>query len=347
MNILIVKTAALGDVLRTTSFLRPLKEKYHAEIDWLTGQRAVDLLVNNPNIRKLYLLEKNEDCSRLEMQGTAFYDLVISLEEDLHPARIATQLGKKKLVGVYVDHDILKYTPETRSWFDMSLISVLGKEHADVLKRKNTQSYQNIWMDILQLEKKHYKPVFMLTPPEKQFAVDFAKEHKLPVGKNHIILGFNTGAGKTWPMKSLSVEKTAALIDLASEKLGAKVLLFGGKDETDRNHAIIARCKYKPLNAGSANTLRQFAALINLTQVMVVADTLALHLSLALGKKVVAFFGPTSAAEIELYGKGQKICADSLCYCCYKRDYVKHGCSDGYDEKMLFKALSEEILPPQ
>jgi heptosyltransferase-2 len=45
---------------------------------------------------------------------------------------------------------------------------------------------------------------------------------------------------------------------------------------------------------------------------------MALHMAVALEKPVVALFGPTSAAEIELYGGGEKIQPPGLdCLVCY------------------------------
>jgi len=48
----------------------------------------------------------------------------------------------------------------------------------------------------------------------------------------------------------------------------------------------------------------------------VTGDTLAMHLSLALGKRNVALLGTTSAAEIELYGLGEKVVPKMECPPC-------------------------------
>ena len=48
------------------------------------------------------------------------------------------------------------------------------------------------------------------------------------------------------------------------------------------------------------------------------ADTLAMHIALALGRRTVILFGPTSAPEIELFGLGKKIFPDMDCLACYK-----------------------------
>ena len=61
------------------------------------------------------------------------------------------------------------------------------------------------------------------------------------------------------------------------------------------------------------HSLREFAAVINRCAVLVSSDSLAMHFGVALNKRLVVFFGPTSAAEIELYGLGEKLTAPLEC----------------------------------
>ncbi|MGB5847924.1 MAG: glycosyltransferase family 9 protein, partial [Ignavibacteriaceae bacterium] len=70
---------------------------------------------------------------------------------------------------------------------------------------------------------------------------------------------------------------------------------------------------------GFNNSLMQFAAIIYDCDIIITADTLALHIATALEKKIIALFGPTSADEIELYGKGVKMISPKECNCYYKR----------------------------
>ena len=56
-KILVIKLAAVGEVVRTTFLLKGLKEKYRrCEIHWVTSNQAVDLLRNNRMIDKLSVL---------------------------------------------------------------------------------------------------------------------------------------------------------------------------------------------------------------------------------------------------------------------------------------------------
>jgi heptosyltransferase-2 len=50
------------------------------------------------------------------------------------------------------------------------------------------------------------------------------------------------------------------------------------------------------------------------------SDSLALHIGVARRIPIVAFFAPTSGAEIELYGRGEKVLSTASDYCTYRSD---------------------------
>jgi len=62
----------------------------------------------------------------------------------------------------------------------------------------------------------------------------------------------------------------------------------------------------------------EFASLVSLCNVLVTSDSLALHIGISLKKGIVCYFYPTSASEIELYGRGIKIIWKGKSYCSYQ-----------------------------
>jgi hypothetical protein len=57
-------------------------------------------------------------------------------------------IRSEQLFGACVDsEDRLRYTDNSRRWFDLSLISVHGKEKADLLKLQNRHTYQELIFD--------------------------------------------------------------------------------------------------------------------------------------------------------------------------------------------------------
>ena len=73
------------------------------------------------------------------------------------------------------------------------------------------------------------------------------------------------------------------------------------------------------VDAGCGNTIKEFAAIVEMSDLVVTSDSLALHLATALSRPVVAFVGPTSPWELELYGLGQIVSGDVPCLACYRR----------------------------
>jgi len=75
--------------------------------------------------------------------------------------------------------------------------------------------------------------------------------------------------------------------------------------------------------------LRDFIADVNSCALVVTGDTLTMHVALALGKRVVAVFGPTSAPEIHGYERLTKVVSPIDCICCYLKTCDKQpNCMD-------------------
>jgi len=314
MKILIIKLGAIGDVLRTTSILQGLKEKYNAEVWWLVKENAIDILKNNNYIDKIVVFG---DGIKEE------FDLVISLEDNMEGCEIVSKLKYKNIIGVYLEGNKIKYTPS--EWFDMSLISRFGKEKADKLKAKNKKTYQQLISEMLDI--KPGEIILNLGENEKKIAKEFAIKHDII--KEDLVIGLNTSAGKRWQLKKLNIAKTVELANKLNEDFKAKIILFGGKKEVERNKKIVENVNFNIIDAGCNNSLLDFAALINLCNVIVTSDSLALMIAIALKRKIVCFFGPTSISEIEMYGLGKKIFPKLECLCCYKKECDKKpNCMD-------------------
>ncbi len=314
MKILIIKLGAIGDVIRTTSILPGLKKKYkNCKIDWITKKESFDVLKNINSINRIYLIEQNT-IKKLKYKN---YDLVISLDDDDSACELAAEINSKKIVGTYLSDNQKTYTKDSSLWFDMGLLSRFGKKKADKLKAKNKKTYQEIMYRILGLKYKKQEPILVLDKKSLNFAKKFAQKNNIK--KTDLVVGINTGAGGRWQDKKLSVEKTVELIDkLNKEMSNAKILLFGGPEEKRRNEKIKRLIKTKIIDAGCDNSLMEFVSLVNLCDILVTSDSLALHIGIGLKKKLVCFFYVTSANEIELYNRGLKVIGKGKDYCSYK-----------------------------
>ncbi len=327
-GILVIKTAALGDVLRTTSILPGLRAATpNASVTWITAPAAVDLLRTNPLVDDVIALDTGRgvevDAAIAKLSPRTF-ERVISLDDEPPLCRLASRMQTKRLSGAYEKPDGSRaYTSDVAPWFDMGLLSVHGKQRADELKVQNKKSQPQIYADMLELEMG--RQTLHLPKDAHAFAQGFAREHGL--ASKAPVIGLNTGAGGRWTSKQLPVERTVELARLVARDLDRRVrfIVLGGASEVERNQAILAGLERAGLgeiaaDGGCDNALLPFGALVGLCTVLVTSDSLALHMAVALDVRVVAFFAPTSAAEIELYSLGEKVISTASDYCSYRAD---------------------------
>jgi heptosyltransferase-2 len=203
---------------------------------------------------------------------------------------------------------------------------------------KNKKTYQELIFETVKLNYQNNPYELVLDKEHINFADSFFKKNNLD--KDDAVIGINTGAGKVFANKNLRKERIIELIGMLHEELHAKIMLLGGPLEKETNEYIEKKAVHEVINNGCGNSLKEFAALINNCSLIIAADTLAMHIAIALKKPVVAIFGPTCAQEIDLYGRGHKIITEAECAPCYKNKCDKKpNCMDKIDMDKMLKAV--------
>jgi heptosyltransferase-2 len=327
-RILIVKTGALGDVLRTTSILPGLAARHApASITWVTAPDAVELVAHHPDVDEVLTIDLADaravDELALELEARGF-DLAVSLDDEEPACRLATRARARSLCGAYLDAlGERHYTDDAEPWFGMGLISRAGKVEADRRKVENRRTHADLLGEILGVEPaRPHLPVF-----ESTLAAAVERLESARARRGVPTIGLNTGAGGRWVTKALPVDRTLELIEQLNRYYRGDVtfVLFGGHEEEQRNAEIVKRvAAMRPaidlVDTGTDNPLLAFAALVSGCDVLVTSDSLAMHVAIARGVPVVAFFAPTSAAEIGLFGRGEKVASTAPDYCSYRVD---------------------------
>ena len=134
MNVLILKLGATGDVVRTTPLLRAIP----GDFTWITAAKNRPLVEGvAPNLKTLAWEERH--------QAVPYeYDLVISLEDEPEVGAFLRDVRHRRVFGAYLDAQAVpRYTADASGWFDLSLISVHGRQRADQLKARNRRTYQD------------------------------------------------------------------------------------------------------------------------------------------------------------------------------------------------------------
>lgn len=333
-RILIIKLDAAGDVLRSTSILPAFKTGNPGlSVWWVTENSSKPLLEKNPFIDVLLGI----DPALPTLLSTVSFSRAYNFDMGRKAAAILAMANSpaKKGFGLSPEGSVIPLEKSAETWFEMGIF--------DSVKRANRRTYQDHLFQLGGLTYQGEEPQLILTAKENEWARGFSSKNKLSKFKK--IVGFNIGSGGRWPMKRWRLDGFAWLAkNLKKKNPRLGILLFGGPEERDLMPALVKQLKGLCLPTGTENTLRQFASLVDLTHVMVTGDTLALHVAVALGKRVVAYFGPTSDAEIDLYGRGEKILPISPCRCYYQNQCTqKISCMDNLKEKDMLAAVERQL----
>ena len=314
-RILIIKTAALGDVLRTTPLLIELKRIYPSSfITWVTSSSAMPLLYNIEEIDEILPINEKNYIYLIARR----FDLLICLDKENECISLANQVSAstKKGFGMNSYGRVGILNPEAEYAFRLGL--------DDNLKFfENKKTYQEIIFGMCGYDWHKEPYIFSFTGVEEKYKKYLTD--KILTGIKRPLIGINPGAGEAFANKNWSPVLYTKLINkIDKNSIGTIALLGGIRDKLilDYIKKNISG-KFIVFDPEYRQSLREFAAQVSLCDVIVTGDTLAMHISLALRRKTIVLFGSTCHSEIEYYNVGYPIITSIDCAPCYKSSCEK------------------------
>jgi ADP-heptose:LPS heptosyltransferase len=331
-RILIIKTGAMGDVLRTTALLAPLLRMHAgARITWVTDRSAAPLLEGNPAIAEL-LLFPSPECDALAARE---FDLLLNFEKDRALLELAAAVPARDRAGFAPTPwgTPTVFNPESRYALLLGL--------SDELKfRVNRKPYPQVVAEMARAEYRRDPYALHLSPESVARRGELLAALPAPARPR---IGINTGCGPVFRTKQWTLEGWVELAGLLRERADADILLLGGKAEAELNRDILARTA-GVIDTGTANSLTAFPGVVDACDIVVSSDSLAMHIAIALGKRVVAIFGSTTPHEVDLYDRGEKVVTDFECSPCYLKTCDKSPtCMQALRGAMVGEAVLRQL----
>lgn len=289
-KILIIKLGAIGDVIRTTPLLKKIKEHYPtSSIYWLTY---------TPEILPKSWIDKAVSVSieNIELIKNINFDWSINLDKDPIAISLTNSINAKRKSGFTIDENghakPIGTEAENHKWITGLF---------DDMNKQNTKHYVQEIFEICGYEFNNEEYFIDVPPKNIDFNIDHSKK----------VVGLNTGCGgrwtsRLWPDKHW-IELAKGLISNNYE-----VILLGGQQEDEKNRRIekLSGAKYLghyPLN--------DFINLVDECDIIVTAVTMAMHLAIALKKKLILFNNIFNKNEFYLYNRGVILEPDFDCDC--------------------------------
>ena len=383
MNILFVRLSYIGDILHATPAARWIKEQYpDAKLHWIVTPSMVELLDGNPYVDEIIPWERDEyEAHSKKLHIPTMWRMWWELKAKLEPykfdvavdvqGRLITGLvllasgapirlglgGTKELNWLFTnykskpstDHVIKRYVEVAQ------LLKEAVAKQADLdtpLKTADNLLESETLNNVSAKKMYHmdfYVPSKLHTWAEEQWKT-IDNHTSLNRGEVEKPLRVGLVLGTSWVTKEWPQEKWYSLIK--SLQYRANFVCLGGPKEATQYKPLMDSLAAEGidqimLNMLGKTTLQEVGALIESCDVVVTADTGALHIALALNKPVVALFGPTDPKLWgPLTGTFKVLVNDELdCLGCRKRRCPKPAqyCMSGIEPVRVKKAIFELI----
>lgn len=289
-RVLILKVGLAGEVLRCMPLLRRLRAlQPQAEITWVTAfpdfvpASFVDRVLKHSWETSLRLLAED-------------FDLLLSLDKDFEVCALAGRINAREKRGFGLNRTgrIVPLDARAETKWATGVL--------DDRMKANTKHYVQEMFEVCGWE--WAGETYLLEDVPRAFA----KTAGPP------LIGLNTGASDVWRTRLWPDEHWAELIRQLQAQ-GLRTVLLGGPAEDVRNRDLAARtgARYE-----GVRPVKEFCSLVDTTDLVVTAVTMALHVAIALGKPVVLFNNIFNGHEFHLYGRGTRLEPGLPCQGCYK-----------------------------
>ena len=296
-RILIVRLSALGDVVHVLPALDALRSSFpRAHIGWLVERPASSLLANHAHIDRLWvwprrrivdaLMRKRNPVSAATAAGRflrdlrrARYDVVLDFHANLRSGLLTRASGAKQRVG---------FSPTVAK----ELSHLFTNQHVSPTADKPHKVERALALAAaVGANIEGARARLVVEPAAKDKLAPFLADlhGRRCIGVHGGVSTF--GAIKSWPH-----ERFAVVLRAVYDRHGVLSVISWGPGEREGAQKLVEACDGAAALAADTHSLHELAALYEGMDLVMGCDTGPIHLAAALGRPVLALFGPKDPA---------------------------------------------------
>lgn len=309
LKVLILKPSSLGDVIHALPVARLLRLQHPGcEVHWWLSKDLLPLLEGDPDISRLIPFNRRRWWSpscptglwHTVMQARQEqYDLVIDLQGLMRSALFAWLARGAFTVGV------LDRREGGSALYDLAVERPGPKSHA-----------VDWYLSVARAIGLDTKMDFVWLPEKPAIAAELRRKWRVEGARWVVLCPGARWDNKVWPLNSF-VELSRKLLHQHPD---VKLVVLGGREDVARGQILHGVDPDRVLDLTGCTSLTEMVEWIRLAEVTVTNDTGPMHVAAALGKPVVAFFGPTSPERTGPYGQIDQVLRTELpCTPCLQR----------------------------
>jgi lipopolysaccharide heptosyltransferase I len=345
LKILILKPSSLGDVIHALPVLRLLRSHWpESRVYWWLDVNLVPLLEKDPDLAGLFVFQRKrwaaphrwpEIVSSIVTMREHRFDLAIDLQGLARSGMFAWLAGAQLTVGL---DNLREGSREgARAFYDLTPPRAAPQVHAvdrylSVLPLLNVPVHWNFeWL------------------PRRPAAIQSVRQKWAPEreGARWIVLL----PGGRWDNKRWPVQYFVELAKRLREIPALRLVVLGSNDERPLGETIAAAAPEFCLNLAGATSLDEMIEWIRLSRLVITNDTGPMHVAAALGRPVIAIFGPTNPLNTGPYGQLQNVMqtASLPCVPCLKSTcayWEKLACLHAISPAAVFEKAQDALRTP-
>jgi len=284
-KVLVIRTDRIGDLVLTTPLFEALKTNYpRLTVTALVNDYARPILENNPFVDHVIAYSPANQNILLNTLKEKKFDVAILVYPRFRlawltyragiPARIGTAYRWYSFLFTYKIHQHRKRVCKHELEFNLELLTPLGLKVQGIL------------------------PSIFLSKSELQAAEQLWQRQGLRPEDLKVVI--HPGGGRSslrW-----SENNFAELACKIAKELGGKIILTGLENERSLTDRISRELQGEVIDLTGKLNLRELAAVLSYTNLIITNSTGPMHMAVALGAKVVALFCPIKTASPMRWG---------------------------------------------
>lgn len=331
-RVLIIKPSAIGDVVHALPILALMRDAWpKSHISWVVTPACAGLLEGHPLLDEVVLFDRKKFGRGYKSLGALAglggflwslrgrFELVMDLQGLFRSGFISYATGARERVG-------MAYAREGAPWFYTTRVAARGGEGEG--ERHALERYLDV-AEAMGLPRGPVRFVFNTREEDRERVRGMC-----PAGRFALVF-----PGTNWETKPWPAERFAALVRLMREELGLACVMGGGPGD-----AGLAETIGPDVSLAGRTTLRETTALIEQASVVIANDSGPMHIAAALGKPLVALYGPTSHVRTGPYQRGDAVLRLEIpCAPCLSRTCSHRSCLRWLGELDVLAKVREQI----
>lgn len=287
------------DVLRATSILNYLrKQEPEGKITVITTRRNRTILQANPALDEILF---SEDGGTMAQVLNRNYEVMYSFDNMSGLGDLANIIQADSKFGIGRD---ASGEPFTFNEGAEALLNYTEGNYENI--HDPGMSYQHIMMRSAGLvENPPEEMIFTLPQEALSFSEALIQENRFD--RNNRVIGIGLGIDPVAPARYIAQRNLSHFSEKLLNEGGWKIILFAGYRENKFYKDYFNACAPGIIEGGCCRTLTEMAGILNICDILIAQNSLALHLELALGRKVIMLANRDSKNNIELYGRGRVV----------------------------------------